>query len=157
MELLLLLAGIIVVGIIMALMASMTVTTTWSITETSEGAGLGGSQAVTVTGDDVISGTYALAAATANQNIIKPLTIANIKALIILATVDCTVYVNDPSGGSPTQTITLKANNPWEWHANSGKSIGLTGTAGEITDWYVSVAGASAGTIKFRGVQDVTP
>lgn len=148
---------VVVLGVLTALMATFIERFTWTAAEASEGTGVSYFVEVTTTGDDLISGTYALAAATANQQIVKPFTIAYIKALIILASVDCTLYVNDISSGAPTDTIILKAGNPWEWRANCGKTVGLVGTAGVINNWYCSVVGAAVGTLKFRGIQDITP
>lgn len=62
-----------------------------------------------------------------------------LKAIIITVTKDCTLYVNDVSGGSPTDTIPLKADCPFMWVKEGGAPSPIAGTAGAVTNAYLTV------------------
>ncbi len=62
--------------------------------------------------------SLSIPASTANQLLTISIVRANTQFFLILADQACTVDVNAPSGGSPAQTINLKANIPFYWSAS---------------------------------------
>lgn len=153
---LLALGAVLIFALVMILMATMVTTTTWTLTETGEGAGFGTAISVTKTGDGVISATAVTGPA--NKEILVGWDSDTIQSLIILSDVNCTVYTNAASTGSPDDTKTLVANEPLVWNRDSGITFPFTGGAGgAVTKIFVTNAAAAAGTIKIRGVEDVTP
>lgn len=149
-------------GLVLLYMASvawstMVVATSYTLAETNEGAGITTTSSVTLTGDSNISTTPALLASTANQQVNCNFTVSRLKSLLLLSDITCTVYVNAASTGSPTDTITLTANKPWFWYDGSGITCPIAGTAGVVSNLYVTVAGAVAGTLKIRATVDATP
>lgn len=79
-----------------------------------------------------------------------------LEALFIMVTVDSTLYVNAPSGGSPTDTLPLKANKPAVWYKDSGLPNPITGTAGAVTELYLTVpAGPADCTVTVRASIDI--
>ncbi len=74
---------------------------------------------------------------------------AKLKSFFIMATKDMTVYTNDVSGGSPQETIHLKANDPISWRL-SASSIGAAASpfGGNVTVIYVTNTAAGELTIR---------
>ncbi len=67
---------------------------------------------------------------------------------------DQAVTLETNSGGSPTNTIVLKAGVPYQWNTDSYNTFLLTG---DVTVIYVTNASGSTAAIELRCVQDSTP
>lgn len=142
------------------LWASMTVTTSWSITETGEGTGVGGSNAQSYTGNDIISATITVAHSTTNQeNDLTFNTGSNkLQSIVIISDKDLSMYTNHASGSSPDDTIALKAGIAFEWHRNSGITCPIAGSTGAVSKLFFTNAGSTSAddaTVKIRGIQNV--
>lgn len=150
------LGAIVIFAFLVYLSATMVQTITWVITETGEGGGMGSAVSVTSTGDGVISVTADTGPA--NKEIDIGWDADTIQSLVIVSTIDCTLYTNAPSGGAPADTMALKANIPLNWIRNSGIPFPFVGGAGGVvTKIYVTNAAAAVGVFKLRGLSDVTP
>lgn len=79
-----------------------------------------------------------IVANTANKQLDIAWAQAKLQSLYILASQNCTLYINAPSGGSPTDTIALTAGIPYVWLAGSGVKYPITGTSGAVTSAYVT-------------------
>lgn len=66
-----------------------------------------------------------------------------LKSLYIIASRDCTLEVN--SGSAPTDTISLTANVALNWLKSAGGREPFAGTAGAVTNMYVTVPDVSGG------------
>lgn len=77
--------------------------------------------------------------ATNNQNLNIAWAAGKLKSLYIKVSSAATLYVNAPSGGSPTDTISLDPDCPFCWIAESGARIPFVGTAGAVTALYLTV------------------
>ncbi|AMV27370.1 hypothetical protein VT84_23425 [Gemmata sp. SH-PL17] len=66
---------------------------------------------------------------------------AKLLSIFIKTDVDCTLKIN--SSGSPTDTITLAAGNPFVWVKGSGVPYPFTGTAGAVTTAFVTTTVAT--------------
>lgn len=94
---------------------------------------------VNTTGDTEQNISVTLADNSANTAIDLQFAADTLKAITISVDNDCTLYINDVSGGSPTDTIALKSGIPFVWLALSGVPYPFTGTAGAVTAGYVTV------------------
>lgn len=86
-----------------------------------------------------------------NYEIDVTLTLANAKAYGICADKDCTVKTN--SSGSPTETLTLKANHALIWRENDPSTMHFL--SANITKIYVTCTAETK--IKFGHASDITP
>jgi len=77
---------------------------------------------------------------------------SQLKAIILLATVDMTIETND--GSSPDDTIALRANEPYVWHDNAYWANPFTA---DVTALYVTNASGAAGTLYVDGLEDASP
>jgi hypothetical protein len=85
--------------------------------------------------------------------------VSAVQLYAIEADQDCTVRTNDDSGGSPTDTIALKAKQPLIWRSgdpNGRKFLGGASHDTDITALYVTVGGEDT-TVKFGALIDATP
>lgn len=91
------------------------------------------SQTITNTGRNDIS--ESVAANATNLQIHWAAVVANIKSILISTDLALTVKTN--SSGSPAQTLTLVANQPYEWNTNHLDALLLTP---DVTTLYVTNA-----------------
>lgn len=102
-----------------------------------------GSSYVTVS--DTIAGS-------ATTNIAFTCDVSAVKMFQVTSTVAATLKTN--SSGSPVDTITLVANQPYVWYYGAYDTFKL-GT--DVTTLYFTVAGATAGTVTIDCLTDATP
>ena len=129
-------------------MPTHTIATTWSR------SGETISQSVSVTADGEINADVALTASQANKQVDVAIDVSDLKSLLISSDVNCTVYTNAASGGSPDQTIAITADKPLIWNQYSGLENPLDT---DVTALYITNGAAAAGTVKIRALLDVTP
>lgn len=151
------LAALAIVVLVVWGLAASTVTIALTVThkETNESTGI--ATAVTafdVTGDSIQTFTPTVNAATSDVAVDVAFTISRLKSLLIISDQTVTLEVN--SSSAPSDTITLTANRPWFWYSGSGITCPITGTAGAVTKFYFSNAGASAATVRVRACVDAT-
>lgn len=92
-------------------------------------------------------------AAGANQDIVLAVDVSALVSLYIKSDEDCTIYVNDVSGGSPTKTVTLAADEPYVWPMGGNTSpLG----ASDVTVLYMTTTETET-NIEIRVLQDATP
>ena len=115
------------------------------------GITIGGDAEQDITGDVEVAGSVAVAADQTDKEITWALTLANAKAYAICADQDCTVETN--SSSSPTETLSLKANQALVWRENDPSTMHFLST--NLTKIYVT--NTTALTIKFGHVADITP
>ena len=77
--------------------------------------------------------------------------VSQLKSLMLVADVDCTVKTNN--SGAPDNTLNLKANKPLVWESQSGYFA--TPLTVDVTKLFIN--SAAAGTLKLRGLVDPTP
>jgi len=147
------LIAVVVCYFLIPCLSTMATTITWVITEASEGAGIGSYVTCSTDGNDVLSSTIPVPITTTNlekEIVFDP---ADLAQIIITTTADVTMYTNAASGGSPDETITLKAGYPFVWIKNSGITIPL-GTP--ITSlFFTNASGVNAAVVRIRGVQNL--
>lgn len=80
--------------------------------------------------------------------------ISELASLFISADQDLTIYTNDAAGGSPDDTIALKANKALVWTPNCGYSNPLSA---DVTALYITNASGVDTTLQIRLLQDSTP
>lgn len=130
-------------------MASANCTIVWSVDGSSQE-----STSFTKTDEGVITvlDVDALATPVTNRLYTIAIDVSQIKFIVMLASEDCTVEINNSTTGTPT--INLKANEPYIWWVNS-PFTNLLDT--DVTALYLTCA--VTGTINFtlRGIFDPTP
>lgn len=94
---------------------------------------------VSVDADSEHNVSYSIPNDTENQPLNLDWGTDKLQALFISVSRDCTLYVNAASTGSPTDTISLKADVPFSWIKDSGMPEPFVGTAGAVTELYVTV------------------
>jgi hypothetical protein len=94
---------------------------------------------VNVTADSEQNVSAVIPDAAANQNLSLAWPAGKLRSLVIVVSKDCDLYVNAPSGGSPTDHLELKAGVPLVWMEDSGARSPIIGTAGAVSAVYVSV------------------
>lgn len=86
-----------------------------------------------------------------NKAVDYAVVVARLKMFVLLATVDMTVKTN--SSGSPDNTFTLKANEPFVWTVDQGTLKDTAAvTVVDITHLYVT--NTTAGTFSVRSLYD---
>lgn len=75
---------------------------------------------------------------TTNQALNVDWAAGKLQSFYLRVSSDCTLYVNNPSGGGPTDTIQLKAGYPIAWSKLSGVREPFVGTAGAVTNMYIT-------------------
>lgn len=93
---------------------------------------------VVITADQGQAVSASIPASTLNKQLDIAWAQAKLQSLYILASQNCTLYINAPSTGSPTDTIALIAGIPYVWLAQSGVKYPITGTSGAVTSAYVT-------------------
>jgi hypothetical protein len=93
----------------------------------------------------------AISANQTNKAIDYQLVIARAKMLVLMATVDMTVKTN--SSGSPANTFSLKANEPFVWTVDQGTL--QDSSAVDVVDiTHLYVTNTTAGTLSIRSLYD---
>jgi hypothetical protein len=114
------------------------------------GAGTQISKAIENTGGLEANLSESIAASQTNLQLNYALDVSAVKSFYMVASVDMLVETN--SGGSPVDTINLRANEPYDWHVNAYNTFKF-GT--DITALFIT--NTLAGTLEIRCVVDVTP
>lgn len=78
-----------------------------------------------------------------------------LKGLVILSDKDMSIATNDDADGSPGHTITLEANKPLFWHADSGLANPLGST--DVTDMRITTGAVGDARFRVWPLQDPTP
>lgn len=115
------------------------------------------SYAVTKSNEGEATLSTTIATGVSNRQYTLAFTSTTTSVIYLYSSQDVTVYVNDASSGSPTDTIALNAAEPYVWVVDSGIAFPLTGTAGAITSLYITNASGATSTLEFRILKDVTP
>ena len=130
--------------------------TTWTTTVLWNDGYQSISKTNTVSDDQNLSIDVSLTASQANKQHNCNIVASRMAGYFFSFTGDCTIFVNDVSGGSPAATIYVKGGVPVFWttddHSSRNQLSGLTITNLYITDTSSSV---NTGTIKF--CYDPTP
>lgn len=130
--------------------------TTWTTTVLWNDGYQSISKTNTVSDDQNLSIDVSLTASQANKRHQCNITASRMSGYFFSFTGDCTVFVNDTSGGSPAATIYIKGGVPITWstddHSSRNQLSGLT-----ITDLYVTDTSGSANTGVFKFLYDPTP
>ena len=128
-------------------MAQCILTTTW------QGPGESLSYGSTVSADTLVVADWEVAGETTDQQVTLALDVSALKLWMIYSNVAATLETNavDATGGN---TLTLPAGVAVGWDYLSGFVNLLTE---DVTTAYVTVAGATAASIKFRALLDGTP
>lgn len=104
-----------------------------------------------LSGSQRISLEESIADAVTNGQINVALDVSKIIAICINSTKDVTFETN--SGGSPDDTISLKANVPYIWHNQSYHTL-LLGT--DVTAVFITNASGAAATVTIEALVDAT-
>jgi len=91
-------------------------------------------------------------AGSATTQVIATLDVSAVKAFMVVSTVAATLKTN--SSSEPDETITLVANQPYVWHTTDYNAFLLET---DVTSFYFTVAGATAGTVTILAAVDPTP
>ena len=78
--------------------------------------------------------------------------ISQVKCIYILSDQDVLLETN--SSSSPTNTINLKANQPYLWYVNAYDTCKITA---DVTSAFFTNAGATQANVKMRWLYDITP
>lgn len=127
---------------------------TFSGTVTTAAAmpGLSINGTVTKTGSGNANLSEAVAASTSDQQMTYALDVSAVRMFVAMCDVDCTIETN--SGSAADDSLVLKANVPYVWAADFADSF-FAST--DITAIFVTVAGATAGTLHIAAITDATP
>lgn len=118
------------------------------VTKTWTGGGSGSasiSKQVTLTGVEELNLDFSLAANTTNQQESLAFTKANLQSIFISSSVNITIKTN--SSSAPQDTITITANDPYQWDVNCGLPNPF---AGDVTTAYFTNGTAGAATVSVR-------
>jgi hypothetical protein len=102
------------------------------------------------TGTDAIDDEVPLAAGVVNQALVKPITIAVLQYLLMIADQNVTIKTN--SSGSPQETINLIANKPFVFRTGDYRGAVFLGN---ITQFFLSNPGSIATIFKMKGLQNL--
>lgn len=105
----------------------------------------------TVAADTFVGGSKTFPIGTNVEWDLNLIDISQIVLVAIEASTDTTVKTN--SSGSPTDTLSLKANVPLIWQ--TGDPAGQMFLSGDATKFYITNAAVS--TVKFAALMDTTP
>lgn len=124
------------------------------VTTYRTGAGTFVSRSNAYTNNAEINIDETVAGSTTDYEIDCAITIANVKSMILDCDQDVTVCTNDDSGGSPQDTIALKAKTPVVWNTDRLEDIPF---GGNLTAFYVTNAGESTARFKASFLLDQSP
>jgi hypothetical protein len=105
--------------------------------------------AETPTANNEINLDVAAVPVAANNPYVIKLTQANLQSVCLYASGPVTIYTNNPSGGSPQDTIPLAAGQTLVWTLATDL-IAKCPFSGNITEFYITNAGSGAVAFKFR-------
>jgi len=114
--------------------------------------GINGTKAYT--GDGQTSEDVAVAKNASDLHVVIGIDVSEIQSVFMLCDQDLTVCTNDVAGGSPDETISLKANVPYIWTTDSYDSNLL---ATDITDLYLTEGDVAACTFQLEVLLESTP
>lgn len=118
------------------------------------GGGAAKSDSITKTSTGRVSFEESVATASTDFEITCPtVDVSACKLIYIKSTQDVTFETN--SGAAPTDTLTLKANEPYVWW--DGAPFVNMITADIITNVFVTNASGAAATVTFEAILDTTP
>ena len=115
------------------------------------GVTIGGDAEQEITADIESAGSVTVAEDETDYEIDWAFTLANAKAYAIVANQDCTVETN--SSSSPTETLTLKADQALVWRENDPSTMHFL--SANLTKIYVTTTVETV--IKFGHAADITP
>lgn len=110
-------------------------------------------QSVTVSADSESNFNVTVPATTTDMQVEVTLDVSQMAALYVHSDKDITLETN--SGSAAAATITITANKPIVWFTGSGTTNPLGAT--DVTAVFLTNAGASDATVKFRALVDNTP
>lgn len=106
----------------------------------------------TFTGSQRISVSETVADSVTDGQINVAIDVSAVKSFMLVSDQAVTVETND--GTTPDDTLTLVANEPYEWTENSEHTF-LLGT--DVTALFVTNASGSTATIQLEAIVDATP
>lgn len=112
------------------------------------------SQTVTPTAEGERNYNVTVNAATTDKQVEMPIDVSEVKSLYIHSDQNITIEYNDNAGAQGTLTVT--ANKPIIWYVGCGYAITAV-LAVDVTNFYITNAGASAANVKIRILEDTTP
>lgn len=89
---------------------------------------------------------------TTNMPFSLALDISQVKSILLLSDQDVTLKTN--SSSSPTDTIALKANQPYIWFTGAYDTCKITA---DVTTAFITNAGATQANVSARWLYDITP
>lgn len=116
------------------------------------GGGGGQTKNVIKTAGSLVATDETVAIAANNFLVGVSIDVSELEAIYINSTQDLTLETN--SGGSPQETIALKANVPLAWFANGYFAVPF---AGDVTGFYFTNGSGVAADVTIRILQDPTP
>lgn len=111
------------------------------------------SQTVTSSGSNEINVDESIPDSSTDLQVTMNIDVSVLKSLYIESDQNITIETNN--GTTPTDTLTLVANEPVIWTTNSVHSNPLT--ADITTDIFITNSSGSAANLKWRALQDATP
>lgn len=117
--------------------------------QTSEGSL---SYSKTIEADKKLAIDVPVADAESDYEILAAIDVSTVKSIYIVSDQDVTLETND--GGTPVDTISLKAGVPYAWHTDSYDTLQLTT---DVTAFYITNASGSIANLKMRVLEDSTP
>jgi hypothetical protein len=105
----------------------------------------------TITDDTELNFDGTVASGGSNVQIHWAATVANLKSVAIYSDQAITIYTNDVSGGSPQDTIAVKAGQVIVWTLATEGS-GKIPFAGNVTTIYVTNPGGTIANVKIRAI-----
>lgn len=108
------------------------------------------SASLTGSGNSSLELVETISASAVNQQV-NPVSIpvSGLQCFVLLASANMVVYTNSPSTGSPAQTFTLYANQPFYWFSGNGSNPITTA----ITQLYVT--STPGGTLSVRALANI--
>lgn len=112
------------------------------------------SQTVTIEAEGERNYNVTVNAATTDKQVEMPIDISEVKALYIHSDQTVTIEYNDNAGAQGSLTVT--ANKPIIWYVGCGYAITAV-LAADVTNFYITNAGATAAAVRIRILEDTTP
>ena len=126
---------------------SHTITNTW----TNGGAPI--AKSVILAGGVEMNIEESIAGSSTDVQVNCPIDVSALKSIYMVADKDLTIQTND--GGSPDNTIALKANVPFVWDASSGYFPNVLTV--DVVALFVTNGTADAAALQIRTLSDPTP
>jgi hypothetical protein len=112
------------------------------------------SQTVTLDAEGERNYNVTVNAAQTDKQVEMPIDISEVKSLYIHSTEDVTIEYNDAAGAQGSLTVT--AEKPIIWYLGCGYAITAV-LAVDVTNFYLTNAGADAAVVKIRILEDTVP